>query len=148
MRMKKLLIVCVCLFSVNAVCFADFHKPIEVNDLPSAARTTMRGFFPKEKVALVKSEIGFFEKSYDVIFTNGTKIEFDRSGEWKEISCKGGATVPANLVPAPIAKYVNEHHQGAKVIGIEKDHGGYEVKLSNKTELEFNKNYRLTDIDD
>lgn len=145
--MKKLLIASVCLFALCTVCFADIDKPIEVNNLPSAARTTMQKFFPKEKVTLVKSELGFFEKSYDVIFTSGTKIEFDRNGEWKEISCKG-APVPASLVPTAITKYVGEKYPGVQITGIEKDRSGYDVKLSNRIELEFDKKFRLTDIDD
>lgn len=145
--MKKLMIACLSLLSVCSVCLADIEKTIEVNDLPAAARTTVEKYFAKEKVTLAKSEWGFFERHYDVIFTNGTKIEFDGDGEWTEISCRG-TSVPEKLVPAAITKYVGDKYPGIKITGIDRDRHGYDVKLSNGMELEFNKNFRLTDIDD
>lgn len=145
--MRKLFIASICLLFVSTVCFADSDKPISFDKLPTEARTLVQKYFPKEKVTLVKSEIGLFEKSYDIIFTSGTKIEFNNSGKWTEISCKGTA-VPSALVPAAISKYVKENYPNTKIIGIEKDHNQYDVKLSNKIELEFDKKYRLTDIDD
>ena len=39
-------------------------------------------------VAMAKLESGMFYKSYDVVFTNGEKVEFDKSGEWKEVRCR------------------------------------------------------------
>ena len=141
------MIACVCLFSVCSVCLADIDKPIEVENLPSSARTMVQKYFSKEKVTLVKEEWGFFEKSYDIIFTSGTKIEFDRNGNWTEISCKG-TSVPQSLVPAAITKYVGHRNPSVNIIGIERDRHGYDIKLSNRTELEFDKKFRLTDIDD
>lgn len=145
--MKKLFIASICLLFVSTACFADSDKPITFNELPTAARTLVQKYFPKEKVTLVKAETGLFEKNYDIIFTSGTKIEFNSGGQWTEISCKGSA-VPAALIPAAIAKYVKENYANTKILGIEKDSNRFDVKLSNNLELEFDKKFRLTDIDD
>ena len=37
---------------------------------------------------------------------------------------------------------------GTQVLKIERDGNGYELKLSNRQELEFDTKFRLTDIDD
>ena len=92
-------------------------------------------------------ESGLFEKSYDVVFNNGEKVEFDRKGNWTEIDCKM-SSVPAGLVPAKIAQYVKSTYPGTKILQIEKDDSQYEVKLSNRLEVTFNRNFQVVDIDD
>lgn len=81
------------------------------------------------------------------MFNNGEKIEFDRKGNWTEIDCKMSA-VPAKLVPASIARYVKSTYPGTKILKIEKDDYDYEVQLSNRLEIKFNKNFQVIDIDD
>lgn len=101
----------------------------------------------ERSVALSKMETGVFDKSYDIIFTNGDKVEFDRNGNWTEIKCKTAA-VPATLVPPAIIKYVKDNYPSAKILEIEKDRKEYDVKLSNRMEITFNKDFLVVDIDD
>lgn len=126
---------------------ADNDKPINVNQLPAKAQQVMNTHFKGQKVALAKMESGLIEKSYDVILANGTKVEFDRNGSWTEVSCPATASVPTAFIPAAIANYIKSTYQGAKVLKIERDGKGYDVKLSNGTELEFNSKCQLIDID-
>ncbi len=87
-----------------------------------------------------------FDKSYDVIFSDGTKLELDKKGQWKEVKA---AKMPAGIVPTAVAQKVKSVAPGTTVVKIEKrDEGGYEVKLSNGMELEFNRQLQLVDIDD
>lgn len=37
---------------------------------------------------MVKVESDFLQKSYDVIFIDGNKVEFDKKGNWIEVNCK------------------------------------------------------------
>ena len=92
-------------------------------------------------------EPGPFEKPYGVVFNNGEKVEFDRRGNWTEINCKM-SSVPAALVPAKITQYVKSTYPGTKILEIEKDDNQYEVKLSNRLEVTFNRNFQVVDIDD
>ena len=85
-------------------------------------------------------------KSYEVIFTNGDKVEFDNKGNWEEVNCKYSA-VPAAIIPATIQKYVTTNYPDAKILKIERDKKDYEVKLSNRTELKFDLKFNLIDID-
>ena len=81
--MKKLVMMLVCMFAVHTMVMADNDKPIEVSQLPAKAQTFIKTYFKDHKVAMAKLESGMFYKSYDVVFTNGEKVEFDKSGEWK-----------------------------------------------------------------
>ena len=47
-----------------------------------------------------------------------------------------------------IKEYINNNYAGEKVVYIEKDRNDYEVKLSNRLELKFDKELNIYDIDD
>ena len=145
--MKKLLLLLVCLFTFQAVVKANDDKPIKVAQLPQSAQQFIKSHFGNSKVAIAKMETDWLDKSYDVIFTDGNKLEFDKQGNWKEINCKYSA-VPAGVIPAQILKYVSENSPDAKVLKIERDKKDYEVKLSNRWELKFDLQFNLIDIDD
>lgn len=149
MNMKRFLkasiaaLLCLFVVSVNAVASND--KPIEVSQLPQTAQQVLKKDFSKMKVALAKMESGLFDTSYDIIFTNGDKVEFDRNGNWTELKCKY-SQVPVRLIPAAINSYV-KNYSSAKVLEIERDRNEYDVKLSNGIELTFNKKFQVIDID-
>ena len=125
---------------------ADNDKPINFAQLPQAAQQFVKQHFPKAKIAFVKMETELFDKSYDVVFNNGDKLEFDKKGEWTEVNCKS-TVVPAKVIPAPIKKYVETNYPEAKVLSIERDRYYYEVKLSNFWEIKFDMNFNVIDMD-
>ena len=47
-----------------------------------------------------------------------------------------------------IKNFINENYSDSRVLKIERDSRGYEVKLSNKLELKFNNDFKIVDIDD
>ncbi len=137
-------VICILAFQVKAL--ADNDKPITVNQLPAVSQQIIKKHFTGKKVAMAKMETGLLEKSYEVVFTTGEKVEFDRKGSWKEVDCKLSA-VPARLIPAKIASYLKANYPGIKVLKIEKDDNDYEVDLANNVEIKFNKNFVVIDID-
>ena len=143
--MKKLIFLFVCVFSIQ-VALADNDKPINFTQLPQAAQKFVKQHFPKAKIAFVKMETELFDKSYDVVFNNGHKLEFDKKGEWTEVNCKS-TVVPAKVIPALIKKYVETNYPEAKVLSIERDRYDYEVKLSNFWEIKFDMNFNVIDMD-
>ena len=143
--MKKLIFLFVCVFSIQ-VALADNDKPINFTQLPQAAQKFVKQHFPKAKIAFVKMETELFDKSYDVVFNNGDKLEFDKKGEWTEVNCKS-TVVPAKVIPALIKKYVETNYPEAKVLSIERDRYDYEVKLSNFWEIKFDMNFNVIDMD-
>ena len=144
--MKKLLAIVMAMFVCVAVVKADNEGPVTVNELPATAQTFINTHFKDKKVALAKKETGFFELSYDVIFTDGNKLEFDRNGNWKEVNCKY-SSVPAAVVPQQISDYVKANYAGINILSIEKDDREYEVRLANRVELTFTLQFQLLDID-
>lgn len=144
--MKKLVFLLVCLFTLQTVARADDDKPIQVSQIPQPAQQFIKQHFADSKIALAKMESDFFYKSYEVIFTNGDKVEFDKKGRWEEVNCKY-SSVPVAIIPAAILNYVTTNYPDVKVQKIERDKKEYEVKLSNRTELKFDLKFNLIDID-
>lgn len=145
--MNKILITIIYLLIIQLSVIASDDKPITFEQLPKQSQQFVEKYFPGQSIALVKMERGFFEKSYELIFTNGNKIEFDRRGNWKEIDCKH-TECPEELIPIQIRDYVRENYPGNKIRKIEKEsRNGYEVELTNGTDLEFDSKFRLIDID-
>ena len=85
--MKKLMILTTILMAlgISTAC-ADNDKPIAVTQLPQKAQLFIKTHFPKAKVALAKLERDFLETRYEVVFTNGSKVEFLKDGDWKELN--------------------------------------------------------------
>ena len=129
-----------------SIAHADTDKSIRFDQLPQLAQQTIAQQFKGKQIALVKQETDLLSKSYDVILTDGAKIEFDHRGHWSDIDCETYA-VPASLVPAPIRSYVSAHYRNAKIVKIERIRRGYEIELSNKLEITFDKAGKALHID-
>jgi hypothetical protein len=147
MSTKKIVAIIVCLLTIHISAVASDDKPINFNQLPAESQQLIKKHFPEQSIALVKMERDFFDKSYEVIFTNGNKIEFDRRGSWLEIDCKY-THLPEDLIPIQIRVYVSKNYPNIKIYKIEKEErNGHEVGLANGVNLEFDSRYNLIDID-
>ena len=143
--MKKLFLLLVSVFTMQ-VAMADNDKSVTFEQLPQAAQQFIRQNFADREIAFSKMEKEWFDTSYDVLFTNGDKLEFDKNGQWKEMYCKF-TSVPEKAVPAPIVKFVNDKYPGVKILVIEKDRYEYEVRLSNFWEITFDLQFNVIDMD-
>ncbi len=144
--MKTRLFLMLCLLALPFVAQADDDKPIRVDQLPAKAQQFIKQHFAEKSVSLAKEESDFFDKSYDVIFTDGDKVEFDRKGNWQNVSCRKQA-VPEAIIPEAVRRYVSTHYPEAKIIKVEREKSTLEVKLSSGLELKFNSRYELIEID-
>ena len=97
---------------------------------------------PFEKIRLD----GNFTSEVTVVLKDGTEIEFDADGSWESVDC-GASAVPASVVPKAIATYVKNNYRGAKIVEIEVDRKGYDVKLSTGLELKFDRAGKFLRID-
>ncbi len=146
--MKKILLMTLAVLSLGIVSVkADNDRVISKEKLPLVSQQFIGENFESLKISYVKEERDFFEKSYEVVFTDGTKIEFMRNGDWKDVDCRY-SQVPTEIIPDRILRYVNEHYLGEKILQIERNKRDYEVRLSNKLELTFDKKFNIIDIDD
>lgn len=145
--MKKIVLLFISLVVLQLSANADNDKPIKFEQLPTQSQQFIQKYFPGQSIALVKMEQDLSGKSYEVIFTNGNKAEFDRKGAWKEINCKY-TELPLQLVPQKITDYVKANYQEIKITKIErKSRNRHDIDLSNGIELLFDANYQLIDID-
>ena len=144
--MRIVMIAIFCMMSFNIVANAGNDKPINVNELPAKAQTLLSKHFKGQNVMLATIESGVVSRSYDVVLRNGTKLEFDKKGNLTEIDCKQGI-VPSQLIPQPIKNYLKENYRGEAVRKIELNKKEYEVELTNRIDLTFNKHFQLIDID-
>ena len=146
--MKKIIIIALAVLSLGILTAnADNDRLTVKENLPKKALLFIESNFKDAKITYVKDERDYLERSYEVLFANGTKVEFNRNGEWKEVDCRRSA-VPSAIVPAKILNYVNSTYPGVKIVRIEHDRTDYELKLSNNLELTFNKKLNIIDIDD
>ncbi len=145
-KILALLLALVALVSVPSAVAGD--RPITFERLPQAAQQFVKKHFASYQISIVKLDEELLEKSYDIIFTDGTKIEFDRKGNWQDIDSKHSA-VPASVIPAQIANYLSKHHPNEQVRQIERTRRrGYQVELSSGADLVFDSKYRFVGFDD
>lgn len=145
--MKKLAFLFVCLFTLSLNVSASNDKPIQVTEMPKAAQQFIKNHFANLSVAMAKMETEFMSKSYDVIFTNGDKVEFDKKGNWTNVDCEH-TQVPQAVIPMAIQKYLAKNYPDAYVLKIElTDRKGYDVDLNNGFDIEFDKRFNVIEID-
>ena len=146
--MKKILLILVAIFSVGVIAAsADNDKLIDKSQLPLQAQQFIEAHFAGVDMIYAKEDSNIFFNSYEVRLANGVKLEFSSKGNWEEVECQQ-SEVPAEIVPQSIRDYVNNNFANEKIRGIEKNRNDYEVKLSNRLELKFDKDFNLYDIDD
>ena len=131
---------------VWAASWAAGDNLIRFEELPEAARATVNRYFDADQVASVKQEYEWLGSVYEVKFYDGTEIDFLGNGEWKEIDCTPRA-LPAGLVPSGIARLIEKRFPERKVVKIERDRRDWEVELDDGTDLKFDLQFNLIDID-
>lgn len=145
--MRKLLMGLALLAASTASACTGDDRPITMEQLPAAARQFVVQHFADVQVAYVSEDPEVFSTTYDVGFVNGSKVEFDKNGAWKEVDCTY-AEVPAGVVPLPVVDYLRKTWPQAVVKKIERGKRGCEVTLDNGFDLKFDRQYRLLGIDD
>lgn len=152
--MKKIFILIFCLFtfiSVNA-------QSIDVNkeDLHPNMIEFIDTHF--SNVDIVYCSVEYTTNRYhnvdeiEIMFVNGTKVEFDAYGNLKSVDCENNNYVPLNILHKNIKSYIIENYSNINVVEYSIERSirsyikGYEVDLSNGTELIFNKYGKIKSI--
>jgi len=140
-QMKYFLAALLCVL-VSNVALAD-DTPIPVEQLPVAAKTFVQTNFQGKKIIYAEKDWN----SYECRLDDGTKIEFNRKGNWKKVDCHMTA-VPAAIVPQAIQQYVTTNFAGCIITKIDKERYGYDIELSNDIDLKFNYQGVIIGMDD
>lgn len=140
------------IFAIAAIALASLQivkaddRPVTFAQLPAAAQAFINTNYPDEKISYATVDDDLILPDYNVMLANGVKIQFEHNGSLEKIESRAG--VPENLIPFQIKDYVKLHYPDAIFLGYEIGRKSYEVKLSNRLELKFNKNFILIEIDD
>ncbi len=145
--MKKLLLCCAALAAFMYSAHAGERRAITPEQLPAAAQEFLKTHFGELTPAIVAEEGALWGKTYEVLFTDRTEVEFDDKGQWTEVHSRMGA-LPLGIVPEALAGFVGQNYPQATIRGIERDRQGWEVLLDNGLELEFDRKMQLVNIDD
>ena len=148
--MKKigLLVIVMVMVVTGVLTMTARDRVITVGQLPQAAQTFVGKYFKKSQIALVKEDKETFSTDYEVTFSDGSKIDFNGAGEWKEVNSYAG--VPTSIVPKQVMNFLKKNQymgNGVTVRKIERERSGWKVELSNNMEFEFDKSFQLRDID-
>ena len=143
--MKKIFAVAAIVLASLQIVKAD-DRPVTFSQLPVPAQTFINTNYPDEKISYATKDDDFILPDYNVMLANGVKIQFEHSGALEKIEARAG--IPVELIPFQIRDYVKMHYPDAIFVEYEIGKRSYEVKLSNRLELKFNRNFNVIEIDD
>jgi len=141
--MKKFILALFAIILLAGTANAQSKKrTIDPENLPKAANELIQKHWPSCAIdfAYVKG------REFEALLTDGTIIEFDSKGVWKEMKCTEG--LPVTLVPVYITRYIVNRYPKQLIIDCEKMRGGYEVTLTNGLEIQFDLKGNVTHVDD
>lgn len=145
--MKTKLLLAAIVLVVSASFAAADDKPVSQAQLPPSAVAFINSSFPGEKISYAMVEDDFFRPDYKVVLSDGTKLQFDNSGRLEKVEAmKSG--IPADVIPVQIREYVRTHYPDTGFIEYEIDRRSYDVKLTNRLELKFSRNFNIMEVDD
>lgn len=134
-RTMKKIVILIGTLAALSLQSCDGERFIGIADLPEKASTFIQTNFPSAEVISVVKDYDDLSYTYDVVLSDGTVIEFKRSGEWKDVDART-SKVPDAIVPANILSYVQTNYEGNYIVDISRDIR-YDVELDNKRELVF-----------
>lgn len=121
------------------------EKDIAVNDLPATSNSFISNHFGALQITKVVKDIDNLTVTYEVYLSDGTKLEFDKSGTITDMESK--SALPESTLPATIVSYVKDNYPGESIFEWEKGSSKQDIKLSNGVELEFDLNGNFLRVD-
>ncbi|HDZ5096679.1 TPA: PepSY-like domain-containing protein [Campylobacter jejuni] len=117
---------------------------ISADNLPNISKEFLQHNF-KAPIGIVQKD----KNSYEVYLSDGTEVEFDIDGTWKEIENK---TLPFNLdfLPQNLVNIIKNEFPNVKAREIERKINYYKIKLDNdvKILIDLNGTILHKEIDD
>lgn len=145
--MKKLFLLLISVAMVSTI-FAscdDNEKFISYEELPVGAKQFIANNFGADNILSVEYDRDMKGAEYEVKFNNGAEVNFDKNGNWDEISVPSG--INSDLVPEKVQTYVQSHHANALIVSMDKDKREFDVELNNGLDLVFDTNYNFIRYD-
>lgn len=121
---------------------------IDQSQLPANAKNFVTKYFSDATVSQAVKDKGMVKTEYEVRLSDGSKLEFDGDGNWKEVESKTKSLSEMSFILQSIRDYAAKNFPTYQIRKIEKGSRKYEVKLTNGLELEFDLSGKFLRIDD
>lgn len=121
---------------------------IDASQLPVNSKNFVTKYFSDVTVSKAVKDKGMVKTEYEVRLSDGSKLEFDGDGNWKEVESKTKSLSGMAFIPQAIRDYAAKNFPTYQIRKIEKSSRKFEVKLTNGLELEFDLNGKFLRIDD
>lgn len=121
--------------------FSHADMVVTSNKLPNNIKTFVKQYFPG--TIIIYAEMDYNE--YKIRINSGAEIEFDINGAWKEV--KSFQNFPIEILPKNIIKELKKQFPSARIIKVERIWNGYEIKLSNMTEIFIDNSGKIKKIE-
>lgn len=147
--MKKLfkVLALALLVAVGSTAANAERVPTPVDKMPAQVQTFLNDYYPGATVAKSWSKMMRPTTEpmwYRVNLDNGTKLWFDLTGNWYQVSAKKSTKgAPIDLLPNIARKTLTEQYPNATIQSIKFKKDQYKIKLSDGQKLTFDKDYAL-----
>ena len=116
---------------------------VALTNFPVKAQDFIKQNFSNSDIYYSIKEVDRSETKYKTQLKDGTKIEFDVNGDWKEVKNGMNKPIPTKFFPENISKYIQTNYPKIDVNKIEKDVKDKEIKvelIQNNLDLKFDLN--------
>ncbi|MEI0702910.1 PepSY-like domain-containing protein [Brachyspira intermedia] len=135
----KLFISIASLMMLSSLILAAEDMAIQANQLPQNAQTFVKTNFPNDQIVYAEQD----RQSYKVELSSGVEIDFDRQGNWTDVS-GNNRPIPTKFIPTAVLKSVQAKYPQIEVLEISKEYNSYKLKLSNNREVYVSNNGQIT----
>lgn len=131
--MKKIsLLAIIVLFSI----YTNAQKTVLKNsEVPAEISKYIVQNFKNIGIKKAIKDVDDNETTYELFLSNKMELEFDETFKIKEIEAKKG--IPLNLIPLPIANYVQNHYPDLKVVEWKRNNKGQKIELKSNVKIRF-----------
>ena len=116
--------------------FATAQQKSKSTKLPLEANTFLEANFKGIQIQEVKKETEGTTFKYEVKLANGTEVEFNNRGRWREVESKT-TSLPTTMLQPSIGQYIQKNYPGAKITEIKKGTRFNFVEINDKETLQF-----------
>ena len=133
----KFFISIVSMMILSAVSVFAADMPIQANQLPQNAQSFVKSNFPSDQIVYAEQD----RNSFKVELQSGVEIDFDKNGNWTDVSSK--MPLPTGFIPANVLKAVQGKYPQVAIMEISKEYNSYQLKLANRMEVYVDNNGNL-----
>ena len=136
MKMKRTFITAffAMLLVVFSVSCSSEDNEFDYAALPMSAQLFVKQYFADATYSRVEKEKDNGSWEYEVLLSDGSKVEFNEKGEWTSVECKY-SEMPVGIIPTVIAEDIAKRYPDLKPYKIEKDTGKKKLNVPDETAL-------------